>query len=73
MRAGPGSKGDWHPAPRRQLLFYLASHVEGETSDGTCRTMDPRSMVLVEDTVRKGHRTWVVGEEDAVIAVVHLG
>jgi hypothetical protein len=72
MRAGPGWKGDWHPAPRRQLMFYLAGRVEGETSDGTRRTMGPGSVVLVEDTEGKGHRSWVVGEEDVVIAVVQL-
>jgi hypothetical protein len=72
MRAGPGWKGDWHPAPRRQLMFYLAGHVEGETSDGTRRTIGPGTVVLVEDTEGKGHRSRVVGEEDVVIAVVQL-
>ena len=30
----PGWAGDWHPTPRRQVLFYLAGEVEGEVSDG---------------------------------------
>jgi hypothetical protein len=34
--------------------------------------MGPGSVVLVEDTEGKGHRSWVVGEEDVVIAVVQL-
>lgn len=72
MRAGPGWSGDWHPAPRRQLMFYLAGHVGGEASDGTRRTMGPGSVVLLEDTEGKGHRSWVVGDEDVVIAVVQL-
>jgi quercetin dioxygenase-like cupin family protein len=72
MRAEPGWKGDWHPAPRRQLMFYLAGHVEGETSDGTRRTMGPGTVVLLEDTEGKGHRSWVVGDEEVVIAVVQL-
>jgi len=72
MRAGPGWKGGWHPAPRRQLMFYLVGRVEGETSDGTRRRMGPGSVVLVEDTEGKGHRSWVVGEEEVVIAVVQL-
>ena len=72
MRAGPGYKGDWHPAPPRQLTFYLAGHVEGETSDGTRRTIGPGSVVLEEDTIGKGDRSWVVGEEDVVTAVVQL-
>jgi hypothetical protein len=72
MRVRPGWKGDWHPAPCRQLMFYLAGRVEGETSDGTRRTMGPGSVVLVEDTEGKGHRSWVVGDEEVVIAVVQL-
>ena len=72
MQARPGWKGDWHPAPGRQLMFYLAGHIEGEASDGTRRTLGPGSVVLVEDTEGKGHRSRVVGEEDVVIAVVQL-
>ncbi len=28
MRAEPGWKGEWHPAPCRQLMFYLARNVD---------------------------------------------
>ena len=72
MRAEPGWEGDWHPAPARQLMFYLAGCVEGEASDGTRRTIGPGTVVLVEDTEGKGHRSRVVGEEEVVIAVVQL-
>ena len=72
MRARPGWEGDWHPAPGRQLMFYLAGRVEGEASDGTRRTIGPGAVVLVEDTEGKGHRSRVVGEEEVVIAVVQL-
>ena len=72
MRAPPGWKGEWHPAPRRQLMFYLAGHVEGETSDGARRTMRPGTVVLLEDTTGKGHRSRVVGDEEVVIAVAQL-
>lgn len=72
MHAGPDWQGDWHRAPKRQLMFYLAGQVEGETSDGTRRTMGPGAIVLVEDTVGKGHRSRVVGSEEVVIGVVQL-
>jgi hypothetical protein len=72
MRVQPGWEGDWHPAPERQLMFYLAGHVEGEASDGTRRTMGPGSVVLVEDTEGKGHRSRVIGGEEVIIAVVQL-
>jgi hypothetical protein len=72
IRASPGWKGDWHPAPCRQLMFYLAGWVEAETSDGGRLTLGPGTVVLAEDTTGKGHRSWVVGDEDVVIGVVQL-
>ena len=72
MRAAPGWRADWHPAPKRQLMFYLAGQVEAETSDGERRIMGPGSIVLVEDTSGKGHRSRVVGSEEVVIGVVQL-
>jgi len=72
LRAPPGWYGDWHPAPKRQLMFYLKGNVEGEASDGSVRTMRPGSIVLVEDTTGKGHRSRVVGAEDVIIATVQL-
>ncbi len=73
MRAAPGWEGDWHPAPCRQLMFYLAGQVEAETSDGERRTMGPGTVVLLEDTTGKGHRSRVIGDQDVVIGVVQLG
>jgi quercetin dioxygenase-like cupin family protein len=72
LRAKPGWRGDWHPAPFRQLHFYLSGEVEAETSDGEKRCMRAGSVVLVEDTSGKGHRGRVVGSSDVLIAVVRL-
>jgi hypothetical protein len=72
LRAPPGWEGDWHPAPKRQLMFHLAGEIEGETSDGERRTIGPGTVVLLEDTTGKGHRSRVVGNEPAVIGVVQL-
>jgi hypothetical protein len=72
MRASPGWRGEWHPAPCRQLMFYLAGRVEAETSDAARRMMGPGTVVLLEDTTGKGHRSWVVGDEEVVIGVVQL-
>jgi hypothetical protein len=71
-RAPVGWVGDWHPAPRRQMMIYLTGHVEGETSDGRRREFGPGSAVLVEDTTGKGHRSRVIGTEDVLMAVVQL-
>lgn len=72
LRANPGWRGDWHPAPFRQIHFYLAGEVEAEASDGEVRRIGPGSVVLVEDTVGRGHRSRVVGDAEVVIAIVKL-
>ena len=64
--------GDWHPAPQRQILFYLAGEIEAETSDGEVRRFGPGSVTLVEDTTGRGHRSRNVGTGDVVLAVVQL-
>jgi hypothetical protein len=64
--------GDWHPAPRRQFQFFLAGTVGAESGDGEVRHFGPGDAVLVEDTTGRGHRSWVVGEVDVVMAVVRL-
>ncbi|MFC1683169.1 cupin domain-containing protein [Candidatus Zixiibacteriota bacterium] len=72
LSAPPGWSGDWHPAPRRQMMLDLAGQVDGETSDGTRRRFGPGDVVLLEDTTGKGHRSRVVGDQEALIAVVQL-
>ena len=72
LRGSEGWYGDWHPAPYRQLHFYLAGEIEAETSDGEVRRFGPGSITLVEDTSGKGHRSRIVGSTDALIAVVKL-
>jgi len=64
--------GGWHPAPFRQLHFYLSGEVEAETSDGEIRRIGAGSVALIEDTSGKGHRSRVVGQSDVLIAVVRL-
>ena len=73
LRAEPGWKGDWHPAPFRQLHFYLLGEVEAEVSDGERRRIRAGEFALVEDTTGKGHRSCVIGGEAVIIAAVKLG
>ena len=72
LRAPAGWLGDWHPAPRRQIIFYLAGEIEAEVSDGEVRRFRPGSVTLVEDTTGKGHKSRVVGTTDVLSAVVQL-
>jgi len=69
----PGWYGDWHPAPRRQIMFCLSGELEVRVSDGTVRTFEPGSVVLVEDTEGKGHVSRVVGAERVFMAALPLG
>jgi len=72
LKAPPGWEGDWHPAPKRQWMLYLAGEVEAEVSDGETRRIGPGSITLLEDTWGKGHRSRVVGDDEVLLAVVQL-
>ena len=72
LRAPVGWFGDWHPAPCRQMMFYLAGEIEAETSDGETRRFGPGSVTLVEDTSGKGHKSRVVGDTPVLGVVVQL-
>jgi quercetin dioxygenase-like cupin family protein len=67
-----GWHGDWHPAPRRQLMFVLAGELEVRVSDGEFRRFGPGAVLLVEDTVGKGHVSTVVSNERLFMANVPL-
>ena len=67
-----GWSGDWHPTPKRQIIFYLKGEIEGEFSDGELRRFGPGSITLLEDTWGRGHRSRNVGTEEALLVVVQL-
>ncbi len=66
----PGWFGDWHPAPTRQYVLILKGRLEIETGDGDTRQFGAGSAFLVEDIDGQGHRTRVVSDAPAVIAMV---
>ena len=68
----PGWHGDWHPVPRRQLMFVLSGEIEVEVTDGEVRRFTTGSVALVEDTTCRGHVSRVVGMNRAYMAVVPL-
>ena len=60
LRENPGDYFyDWHPAPRKQYIVMLEGMLEVEVSDGEQRSFPPGSILLVEDTSGKGHKSWV--------------
>lgn len=73
LRAEPGWREDWHPAPQRQFLVYLAGVTDFRVSDGEVRKIGPGTILLAEDTVGTGHISEVVGEEDVVAVLIQFG
>ena len=51
---------DWHRAPQRQYIILLDGEIEIEVGDGERRRFRGGDVLLVEDTVGKGHRTRTV-------------
>lgn len=65
-----GYEGDFHPAPRRQVMTLLSGSLESGVSDGETRRFAPGSSTVVEDTEGKGHTTRAL--EDCVLVVAQL-
>lgn len=72
LSAPPGWHGDWHPAPRKQMVFFLSGEIEAHVSDGESRLFSHGDVILLEDTTGKGHVTRVVGDVEALLAIVQL-
>ena len=70
ISAKPGWREDWHTAPQRQFLVYLAGVTEFQVSDGEIRKLGPGTILLAEDTIGKGHISEVVGEDDVVAVLI---
>jgi hypothetical protein len=70
---GPsGWNGDWHVSSARNLFVVISGEWEIEASDGQTRSFTTSSVLLVEDTTGKGHRSRVVGEDDSLALLVQL-
>ncbi len=64
--------GELHPSPLRMWIFVLSGDMEFEAGDGEKHRLGPGSALLLEDTVGMGHRSRVLGDVEAVLAVVHV-
>jgi quercetin dioxygenase-like cupin family protein len=72
VTAPAGWIADWHPVPGRQLFLFLRGEIEVQVSDSEVRRFRPGSVLLGEDTAGRGHRSRVLSDEDADMAVVHF-
>jgi hypothetical protein len=61
-----------HVAPRRQFVIHLLGESEVEVSDGEIRRFGPGAVVLVEDTLGKGHTTRRIGETPRETLMIEL-
>ena len=72
MNAPAGWSSDWHAATARTIFFVLSGEWEVTASDGETRRFRDGSVLLVEDTMGKGHSSRVVSEIDSLAAMVQL-
>jgi hypothetical protein len=72
LRVPRGWVGDLHPTPIRMWVFFLSGEMQIEATDGEVRPGVPGKALLLEDTTGKGHLSRVVGDTDAVLAVVQV-
>jgi hypothetical protein len=64
--------GELHPSPLRMWIFVLQGEMEFEASDGECQPVRTGDVLLLEDTTGRGHRSRVIGDTAARLAVVEL-
>ncbi|NTU85963.1 MAG: cupin domain-containing protein [Chloroflexales bacterium] len=64
--------GDWHPAPARQIFFFLEGELEVMSGDGERRRFPPGSILCVENTFGQGHVSRTVSDTPVLAAVAQL-
>lgn len=70
---GPaGWQSDWHVSSARNMFVVVSGEWELESSDGEVRRVGPKTVLLVEDTAGKGHRSRVVSAEGSLAIAVQL-
>jgi hypothetical protein len=72
MNAPPGWSSEWHPTSVRNIFFVLTGEWEVTASDGESRRFGSGSVLLVEDTIGKGHSSRVGSQGGSLAAVVRL-
>jgi hypothetical protein len=53
----PSYDWDFHTAPQKQYIILLDGEIEIETSLGEIRRFNAGEILLMEDTIGKGHKT----------------
>jgi len=71
VRFPAGWVGEWHAAPHRQFLAIMQGELTAETGDGEVRVFPAGTVLRVEDTTGRGHKSWVssAGPVEALVTV----
>jgi len=75
----PGWQGDWHENPAPQWIVPLSGSWGVETMDGDRVEMGPGMVSFGADQAtrehkgKRGHRSWTVGDQPAVLMLVQFG
>ena len=72
MNAPADWESDWHPSSARNFFAVVSGEWEVAASDGETRRFGPLSLLLVEDTTGKGHKSRVVSETESLALIVQL-
>jgi len=73
MKAPAGWSSDWHPSSGRNMFMVLSGEWEVTASDGETRRFGIGSVLLVEDTSGKGHKSRVASDVESLAVMVQLG
>jgi len=68
-----GWQSEWHPSSSRNLFMVVSGEWEVTASDGETRRFAVGSVLLVDDTTGKGHKSQVISTEDSLSVLVLLG
>jgi mannose-6-phosphate isomerase-like protein (cupin superfamily) len=73
FKAKPGWEMlELHYAPDRQYLLVMQGILEIQCSTGKMKKFGPGSVLFVEDTYGKGHRTRNAGEKDLILVWISV-
>src|SRR5690349_10399671 len=70
MKVPAGWESDWHTSAARNFFAVVSGEWSVTASDGETRQFGPQSLLLVEDTTGKGHKSRVVS--DSIVAIIEL-
>lgn len=72
MNAPAGWESDWHPSSARNFFVVINGEWEVTASDGETRRFGPQGLLLVDDTMGKGHKSKVISEVDSLALMLTL-